>query len=198
MSSTNRGRQRNRADDYPTPAWCVRRILEETRLPAGNWLEPCAGEGAIIKAVNRQRQDVSWTAVEIRQEASRDLVGLHAVDSVCANFLALPPPPHPYEVTITNPPFSLAMQFVQACGEVSMHVVMLLRLNFLASEARSSFMRDTKPDVYVLPNRPSFVQGGQTDSIEYAWFHWYLGAQGKLRVLPTTPAAERKRRDSAR
>lgn len=195
MSSTNRGRQRVRADNYPTPAWCVRRILEETNLPAGNWLEPCAGEGAIIRAVNRQRQDVSWTAVEIRQEACRDLLTLHAVDSVCANFLTLPPPPHPYAVTITNPPFILAMQFVQACQAVSQHVVMLLRLNFLASEARSDFMRSTRPDVYVLPNRPSFVRGGQTDSIEYAWFHWHPESQGVLRVLPTTPAAERKRRD---
>lgn len=196
MSSTNRGRQRNRADDYPTPAWCVRRILEEAHLPGGNWLEPCAGEGAIIKAVNRQRQDVAWTAVEIRQEAARDLINLHAVDSVCANFLTLAPPPHPYQVTITNPPFSLAMQFVQACQAVSHHVVMLLRLNFLASESRAGFMRDTRPNVYVLPNRPSFVRGGQTDSIEYAWFHWYPGAEGVVRVLPTTPAAERKRRDN--
>jgi hypothetical protein len=136
---------------------------------------------------------VSWTAVEIRQEASRDLLGLHAVDSVCANFLTLPPPPHPYQVVITNPPFSLAMQFVQACLPISTNVVMLLRLNFLASESRSGFMRDTKPNVYVLPNRPSFVRGGKTDSIEYAWFHWYPGAEGIVRVLPTTPAAERKR-----
>jgi hypothetical protein len=158
------------------------------------WLEPCAGEGAIIREVSRHRQDVSWTAVEIRREATRDLLTLHAVDSVCANFLTLPPPPRPYAVTITNPPFSLAMQFVQASRAVSHHVVMLLRLNFLASGARSQFMQETRPDVYVLPNRPSFVRGGKTDSIEYAWFHWHAGGIGIVRVLPVTPAAERQRR----
>lgn len=32
-------------------------------------------------------------------------------------------------------------------------------------------MRSHTPDIYVLPNRPSF-SGKGTDSIEYAWFVW--------------------------
>jgi hypothetical protein len=77
---------------------------------------------------------------------------------------------------------------------MSEHVIMLLRLNFLASEERSEFMQRTRPDVYVLPNRPSFVLAGKTDSIEYAWFHWHKNSTGIVRVLPTTPIEERRTR----
>jgi hypothetical protein len=68
MSSTKRGRQRNAADNYPTPAWTVDRLFESLPLPGGAWLEPSAGEGAIISAVNDLRSDVRWCAVELRGE----------------------------------------------------------------------------------------------------------------------------------
>ena len=48
MSATNRGAVRNEHDFYPTPAWCVHRLLEAVPLPAGRWLEPCVGDGAKI------------------------------------------------------------------------------------------------------------------------------------------------------
>jgi hypothetical protein len=72
---------------------------------------------------------------------------------------------------------------------------MLLRLNFLGSSVRAQFMRSHTPDVYVLPNRPSFTGNG-TDSIEYTWFVWRHGnagrAEGKLTLLSETPLAERQ------
>ena len=54
-------------------------------------------------------------------------------------------------------------------------------------------MRAQEPDVYVLPNRPSFTGHG-TDSCEYAWF--VFGAsrpkpRGLVRVLATTPKEQR-------
>jgi hypothetical protein len=53
-------------------------------------------------------------------------------------------------------------------------------------------MRARTPDVYVLPNRPSFT-GGSTDSIEYAWFVWRTRAarSGTIRVLAETGREER-------
>lgn len=201
MSSTKRGRARIRHDTYPTPAWAVRRLLECLKLPNGRWLEPCAGDGAIITAVNSMLEPmkIEWSAYEIRKGPIPKLshCGLNiAVQQ--ADFLALDGFGEEnrrfYDVAITNPPFIHAMPFITRCLHLSDHVVMLLRLNFLASEKRAPFMRGTHPDIYVLPNRPSFVGGGKTDSIEYAWFHWWEGSSGKTTILNSTPADERHAR----
>ncbi len=66
MSATNRGRQRSPADDHPTPEWCVRRLVEAVDLPGSRWLEPAAGDGAIVRAVGRV--DVAWDLWEVREE----------------------------------------------------------------------------------------------------------------------------------
>lgn len=64
MSATGRSDVRRLDDFYATPAWCVRRLLEGVNPPGGLWLEPCAGDGAIIRAVEEMRADVKWHAVE--------------------------------------------------------------------------------------------------------------------------------------
>lgn len=201
MSSTKRGRSRRPSDNYPTPFWCVRRLLEGVILPSGEWLEPCAGNGAIIRAVNeRHGNSITWTAVEIRGKAAHqiELIPKRRRDSInvyVGDFLKMHEEDKGatrFKVGISNPPFSLAMPFIRACREVCDHTLMLLRLNFLASEERRAFMQQTKPDVYVLPNRPSFVLAGKTDSIEYAWFHWYTGSEGKCVVLNATSIEERR------
>lgn len=199
MSSTNRGGQRSEADFYPTPAWCVRRLIEAAALPGGRWLEPAAGRGDIIRAVDAARSDVTWTAVELRPECRPALaaatgsarrVRIGDFTKLAADELG------PVDVVITNPPYSIAMEMLEhALTLRATGVVMLLRLNFLASGARASFMRKHVPDVYVLPNRPSF-SGRGTDSIEYAWFVWHPGRRrrfGRVQVLPVTPTEERGR-----
>lgn len=201
MSSTSRGGKRSDADNYATPAWCVRRLLEAVELPGGAWLEPAAGDGVIIKTAQSCRSDVTWGAVEIRPECKDLLVPLLGRRFLIDNFLTAPLSEH-YAVTITNPPFRLAYDFLQRMRTISDWTVLLLRLNFLGGDARSMFMREHVPDVYVLPNRPSFrspdaVPGQgkwQTDSIEYAWMVWRQEprSSGIVCILATTPLAERR------
>lgn len=194
MSSTNRGGRRSPADSYPTPAWCVRRALEAIQLPGGEWLEPCAGAGSIVRAARAVRRDVRWSAYEIQRRHLRSLTGeVGSSRALVGDFLAAEELPR-YDVIFTNPPYSKAQPFLEKALGIADHVVLLLRLNFLASEARSSLMQSFAPDVYVLPNRPSF-NGLGTDSIEYAWFHWHARPRrtGRLEVLPSTSAQERAR-----
>ena len=200
MSSTNRGAQRIENDVYNTPEWCVRRLLEAVQLPVGKWLEPAVGEGAIIRAVKSRSvlaPLVEWTAVDIRGFTGIVDVG----HGFAADFLRWEPRMgdvgNPFKVCITNPPYSLAQQFIEHALDLADTVVMLLRLNYLGSEDRAPFWHSHPTDVYVLPNRPSFV-GGKTDSCEYAWFVFGEAQRqrgdGSIRVLATTPRSERCRK----
>lgn len=182
MSATNRGSEREPYDTYATPAWTVVRLLEELELPGGKWLEPCAGEGAIVNIVSSLRSDVSWNTVEIRPECEGNLQEIPTVQSCkIGNFLEDSSTPTDYSVLFTNPPYNCAIDFVKRGLEVADHVVMLLRLNFIASKNRQPFMRENPPDVYVLSNRPSFKGKGKTDATEYCWMHWQRRLQGSLR-----------------
>lgn len=205
MSATGRGAQRREADYYPTPAWCVHRFLEACELPDGSWLEPSAGDGQIIRAVdahvpsNRSepiRMPIlsrpRWSAVEIRPECQPYLDAV--ADEVEIGDFLRGAGPRSADVVIGNPPFALAMEFIQESIWRARHVAFLLRLNFLGSAGRAPFHHKHPVDVYVLPNRPSF-SGHGTDSIEYAWFHWdrERTREGRIRVLALTPDSEKRR-----
>ncbi len=198
MSSTGRGPRLGGPDDYYiTPSWCVDRLLEVWHpSERGTWVEPAAGNGAIIRVAKRRRPDVSWAAVEVREEERAALEATGASVEI-GDFLQTAPIPGVTAV-LGNPPFSLAMPFVGRALSLypEARVAFLLRLNFAGSEERGSFMRRCPPSVFVLPNRPSFA-GGKTDSCEYAWFSWPRGEhrernEGHFRVLASTAARERR------
>ena len=198
MSATNRGRERIDADYYPTPAWCVRSIVERfgSAFPRAGIVEPCCGDGAIIRAAGAQRFALG---IDIRAECAEqvaplpfmraDIREVRAVDV----FPAVVP-----SLLMTNPPFSLAFEIAQHVRREwpSVPYLMLMRLSFLESEERAEWLRSDMPDVYVLPHRPSFAFGS-TDSASYAWFHWRTPAglrvspMGRVEVLPTVPASMR-------
>jgi hypothetical protein len=157
MSATGRGGERDDNDFYPTPVWAIKRALERIKLPGGIWLEPCAGDGRIIQVVRELRGDVSWAAVEKRPEALPFLEKLDFDKNSIRDFLTMRRRELPeVDVTFSNPPYNLAQEFIEQALDVSKHVVYLLRLNFLGSEDRAAFLQVNAPDVYVLPNRPSF------------------------------------------
>lgn len=200
MSSTNRGGQRSPSDVYPTPSFCTKRLIERIKLPGGLWYEPCAGEGAIIDVVRQMRPDVRWDATDIREEAIEELLRKYPdIRTACQS--ALDPAPwygtEEPNVVITNPPFFLAFQMIQHWLRTfpRAHVVALLRVNFVGSQYRHPLMEAYPPDLYVLPDRPSFKGTGETDSIEYAWFAWGPAPRkrefGGWQVLATTPKEER-------
>lgn len=209
MSATGRGAVRAVQNFYPTPAWCVRRLLEGLALPGGRWLEPGAGDGAIIRAVNAVRSDVTWTAMELREECRPALDATlrvkHGNELVIGDFLAPPPLREPDElwrpiddlgrfaVALGNPPFPLAIPFVEAALRVADVVVMLLSTGILGSEERASWWPTHAADQLVIPDRISF-RGSGSDTTTCAWFVWYADQLhrpwSRYRVLPHTPRSE--------
>src|SRR6266852_476995 len=66
--------ERHESDFYATPRWTVHRLLEVLHLRGGDWLEPGAGEGDLIRAVAETgRNDINWTALELRPECKSHL-----------------------------------------------------------------------------------------------------------------------------
>lgn len=207
MSSTNRGSKRSPADFYATPPWVTNRLLEAADLPGGRWLEPCAGDGELIRTVRARRPDIVWSAGELREEMRSMLEPISPGGLYLGDLLELPEDyfgPEKFDVAITNPPFSIALPIIQKCMKLAKKTVMLLRLNFWGSDERAEFMRVCPPDTFVLPNRPMFSLNKYgkpgTDSPEYAWMVWespeyYELNQpkaGHIQVLGRTPVAERK------
>lgn len=165
MSATNRGAERRASDDYQTPLWAVHAIL-----PYFAWddihtfLEPCKGDGHIFKSLPK---GVKKTWRELSQ--GRDYLDYD--------------PKTEFDLIITNPPFSLAMDFLERSLGQARTVAYLLRVNWLGSIDRRDFWNLNPPDhMLVLTPRPSFT-GGSTDATEYAWFIW---DRGEL-VLPDVP-----------
>lgn len=203
MSSTNRGKERRENDFYPTPAWCVYALLREWSpgMVAPMWLEPCAGDGAIVRAViERGWGNTFWDLIELRSQAVPALEQLQRdfLDPIEGEARIEFQAPrdflmwdgrgawnaeYKYDVCITNPPYKIAQKFIEHALKLSDTVVMLLRLNFLGSQERAAFHRANPSDVYVLTPRPDFTGDGG-DSCEYAWFIW--PGTGKQQVLDAT------------
>jgi len=194
MSATGRGGKRNPFDFYATPAGITQRIVRHLGLPGGKWLEPAAGDGAIIRAITSIREDIFWTACELRAECADALRFAGADEVLLGDFrpqaLLLAAEGRRFDVAILNPPFKLAQTILGQCLELCDWVVALERVNWLASLGRENWMRTHTPDVYLLPDRPSF-SGGTTDSIEYAWMVWRPGDHkrdhGRVEILPSAP-----------
>lgn len=174
MSSTNRSllsRSSGTGHEYfATPSWVTALIL-----PKLDWrgvdtvLDPCAGDGAILRAVGAFAP-VATKGIEV--DPDRALAGgFDCGDALTMRWEAP-------ALVIMNPPFSLAQEFCEkACREIARggEVAVLMRLAMLAGQKRAGFWYAHPADVFVLGKRPSFTGGG-TDSADYAWFRFWAGA----------------------
>lgn len=219
MSSTN-GQSKFPNEYYITPISEIVKFLEAWREDVHplSWpqriLDPCAGGNKETITVPRLdklgnphkdgpwivppsppsypeafRQIPDWNptvvTADIRTDAIADYAGCF-LEPTCFNFLPK------FDAIIFNPPFSLALEFIQkALNDVrpSGFVAALLRLNFLGSNERNAWLRANPPTwIYVHGKRMSFTPDGGTDSIEYAHMVWSRPPHreekySKLRVL---------------
>jgi len=172
------GYVRHADDFYETPAWCTRAILPHLRR-TDVVLDPCAGTGAILRAVRTSVPGVICKAIEL------DPVRSYHAGIQCADALS-PETLWPPATIVTNPPYALAMEFVlRALLETQgkRDAAFLLRLNWLASQKRAEFHKKHPSDIFVLPRRPSFTPDNRTDATEYAWLVWGPGRGNRWQIL---------------
>lgn len=176
-------------DFYETPEWATKAIISEL-LKTGliiPVLDPCAGTGAILRVLRRYYPPALVGGLELNVELAKDDPWI-----VVANALAVHWPG--YQTVIMNPPYSMALAFVNyALAELRPRngtVAALLRLGMLSSQRRADFWRRNPADVYVLPRRPSFTADGRTDASDYAWFVWGPSRGGRWQILDVPSIAD--------
>lgn len=176
-------------DYYATNPEAVKMLLDRHRFRGKDILEPCVGAGHIAKELNnRFREDI--TAI--------DIVDRGYPDTIVADFLNWEPD-KTYDTIITNPPYSLATEFIEKCIECltdSNHVsltgqlAMFLKINFLEGKKREKLFNKYPPKyLYVFRKRmPIFTNGIEFDpktgkpwktTFCNAWFVWEKGFHGE-------------------
>lgn len=141
------------ADFYPTPLSAFEPLIPHLPKDALIW-EPACGDGRLIRWMRKANLQADGTDIH----AGLQFDFLHDFTR--------------RECIVTNPPFSLAQEFVEHAIEFADEVFMLLRLNFLGSQKRRDWWRECEPSaLFVLSDRPDFTGDGG-DSCEYAWFFW--------------------------
>ena len=137
---------------YPTPHWCVDELLKIVDLSKVSTTgEPCRGQARRI--YDKLKKGSEWFELS---EGKDYLKGEWENNPQCI---------------ITNPPFSLAKEFLSKSLEEADVVIYLLRLAFLETKGRMEFNKANPPDhLVVLSSRPSFSEDGHTDPTAYAWF----------------------------
>jgi len=147
---------RSSGDFYPTAPGHTRVVFPW--LPKGKVWECAAGDGS-MSDVLAERGGVH----------SSDLTPRRA-DVVRADFLQSPLPKGCRSV-VTNPPFSLALEFIEHGLELGVPCAFLLPVNYLGSAKRLRLFTERPPsDVVVVSNRMQLPGGAS--QFNHAWFVW--------------------------
>lgn len=154
-------------------------LLEREKF-SGSILEPACGQGHIIKAI-RERDpaaDVRGTDIVWRE----DIFGLGCleggIDFLGPNFRR-----GEYKNIITNPPFSLAQEFIEkALGVASEKVAIFCKIQLLEGRSRKEMFESTRlKAMYVFSGRVSPLRDGReldekgrpwASTMCFAWFVW--------------------------
>lgn len=181
----------NKDEFYQTPQWLVQEFFESfaTYVDPDWWftgevLDPSAGgveldvEMPYPTVIKRMYDCVPVHTMDIREDSPA---------TIQADYLATRIGFSP-SMIVTNPPFSLSVEFVEkALTEVKHggYVIMLQRLNWLGSKKRKPFW-DFAPlhSVFVHHKRAGFdpEKPNRKDSIEYAHFVFKRGYEGHSRL----------------
>ncbi len=178
-------------DFYETPAFVTNTLLEYEEfidvLDKNDWiLDPCCGNGAIIKALSRKGFDAEGFDIKRRNYEARKIDFLSLVtdgyDMLTPDgFVVLACP----DYIITNPPFKLALPFVrQALKFARKKVAMLLRMQFYETKGRHEFLRENPPiRIYSFSDRVDMI-GSKSGMMWFAWFVWEIGYKGPTTIIP--------------
>lgn len=163
-------------DDFPTPPWATRALIEHIIGPSNvaekTCLEPACGRGYMVRPLREYFRSVNGSdAFDYGFAGQRD-------------FLRQPYGRGSFDWVITNPPFRLAEEFVEQSLSIARHgVAILARTVFLESASRySAIFKDRPPSVFAqfverVPMVKGRVDPRASTATGYAWFVWKVGCK---------------------
>ena len=168
-------------DYYATNPKAVEMLLSNYTFDASTILEPCVGEGHIANAINNFFPNK-------RKITGIDLVDRGYPNTIVADFLTYETDKK-WEGIISNPPYSLAMEFIEKGMELleeNGQMAMFLKIQFLEGVKRKEFFEKYPPKyIYVFRNRMATWNNGQpvdpktgkkwATTMCHAWFVWEKG-----------------------
>lgn len=182
-------------DDFPTPPWATRGLIEHVlddkrRLAKLTCLEPACGAGHMAKVLNEYFGEVRCAdAYQYGYGDTRD-------------FLTYPYETNAVDWVITNPPFRLAEEFVlRALRVARTGVAILARTVFLESIGRyDGIFSATPPTKFAqFVERVPMVKGRldikATTATGYAWLVWEKDAPAIPRLMWVPPCRRKLERE---
>ena len=167
-------------DYYATPPKAVEELLKREQFNHYVW-ECAVGGGHIADVLKQNGYDVRCS----------DIVDRGYTDTEVADFLHTKRDKNDFaRDIITNPPYSMATEFVKHALDISMDstkVAMFLKIQFLETKKRYELFKEYPPKkIYVFVNRVNCgkngVFGKESSAVCYCWFVWEKGYKGKPKV----------------
>jgi hypothetical protein len=173
-------------DDFPTPPWATRALLEFVidKQGIGNLscLEPACNRGYMSKVLEEYFKKVDSSDI---WDYGYGQIG---------NFLDNSYKKDSYDWMITNPPFRLAESFINKGLEVaSVGVAILARTVFLESKGRYERLFMSKPPSLVaqfterVPMVKSRLDKKASTATGYAWFVWKIQDKNEPKIIWIPP-----------
>ncbi len=157
-------------DFYPTPRWATQALVDHEVFEGLTW-EPACGDGAMAEVLKENGLAVYASDLHDRG------YGISGEDFLKSDKCF-------YNI-ITNPPYSLANEFLyKAYSRTNKKVALLLRLAFLegAERQRKIFQKTPPARVWVFSERVTFYPKGEErasgGTTAYAWFVWDHSHEG--------------------
>ena len=176
-ASNHTDKERETNDFYATEGRAAELLLEVEQFSPTVW-ENAVGAGDLAEIFVKNGYKVR----------ASDIIDRGYSDTEIADFLLTERDKNDFSRDIiTNPPYSMATEFVKHALDISMDstkVAMFLKIQFLESKKRYELFKEYPPKrVYVFVNRVNCgkngVFGKESSAVCYCWFVWEKGFKGK-------------------
>lgn len=167
-------------DFYATQSKTTEALLNRLKLN-GSILEPACGMGHISEVLRKYYPNQEIVSTDLYDRNYGEI----GIDFLTCNY------GRKFDNIITNPPFSLAKEFVEKGLElVNDKVILLLKIQFLESKSRKEFLENSPLKyIYIFSERQSTLKDGLelnpltnkawSTTLLLAWFIWEKGYNGE-------------------
>lgn len=165
-------------DFYATPQWMTRALLRRIYLAKWTVLEPCCGNGAIVRAL----APCDYVTVVTNDIVERDFLPDFLLDARRADSWNAFATAHAIDLTLTNPPFDASFEMAQhAVRHSRQGVILLQRCTWIEpTDDRGPWLAKHPPDAQIIMPRWNFRSRdgkGGGDSAPASWFIWNKAMQ---------------------